>query len=159
MPVTVTMRGDVATAAPADAFVVDDSLGYAVNMLGRHFARILAERLGGVGIAMGYWPILLALWAEDGLTQKDIAARTPIDETTIARTLDRMERDGLVERRRNATDRRAINVHLTETGQGLREAGIAQAMAVNATAAQGLTADEVATFLALLRRMAANLTT
>jgi len=67
-----------------------------------------------------------------GLTQNELAARLGIDRSNTSFILDQLEQRGLVERRVNASDRRANLVHLTRLGLEVRErlrpkGGIAQA--------------------------------
>ena len=62
---------------------------------------------------------LLALDAlEDGaLTQRQLAAASRVEEQTMSRVLDRLERTGHVERRRDTVDRRRLVVSLTPSGR------------------------------------------
>ena len=54
----------------------------------------------------GQFAVLLELWAGDGLTQKELVERLDVEQATMANTLARMVRDGLVERRgENLADR------------------------------------------------------
>ncbi len=141
----------------ADAFAVEDSMGFVVNRLARLFAAALQERLAPLNLTTGAFPVLLALWAEDGISQRTIAQRLPLDETTLVRTLDRMERDGLVHRARDTADRRRIVVRLTDHGRGLKEPALAAAEAVNAVALGGLAPDATDAVREAMRRMVAAL--
>lgn len=62
---------------------------------------------------------LLALDAlEDGaLTQRQLAAASRVEEQTMSRVLDRLQRTGHVERRRDTVDRRRLVVSLTRSGR------------------------------------------
>lgn len=140
-----------------DSFVVDGSMGFLVNRIARLFASALQERLTPLGLTIGAFPVMLALWAEDGQSQRVIAQRLPLDETTLVRTLDRMERDGLVRRARDTADRRRILVHLTDHGLALKEPALAAADAVNAAALGGLAPGEADAARAIMRRMAESL--
>jgi DNA-binding MarR family transcriptional regulator len=62
---------------------------------------------------------LLALGHEGPLAMGDLARRVAVTEKTITGLVDRLERDGLVERARDAADRRVIHVVLTAPGQAL----------------------------------------
>lgn len=141
----------------ADPFAVEDSMGFLVNRLARLFAAALQERLAPLDLSIGAFPVLLALWAEDGLSQRAIAQRLALDETTLVRTLDRMERDGLVHRARDTADRRRIVVRLTDHGRTLKEPSLAAAEAVNAAALDGLSPDTPDAVRDAIRRMVAAL--
>jgi len=49
----------------------------------------------------------LQLWAEDGLTQRDLVERLDIEQATMGNTLGQMEHDGLIVRTPHPTDGRA----------------------------------------------------
>ena len=77
---------------------------------------------------------LLALHAldEGPLTQRRLAAASRVEEQTMSRVLDRLERTGHVERRRDTVDRRRLVVSLTASGRDvlgqIREADIADVL-------------------------------
>lgn len=62
---------------------------------------------------------LLALGHEGPLPMGDLARRVAVAEKTVTGLVDRLQRDGLVERRRDGADRRVIHVALTAGGQAL----------------------------------------
>jgi DNA-binding MarR family transcriptional regulator len=63
--------------------------------------------------------VLLELWNEDGLTQRELLDRLEVEQATLANTLGRMERDGLIERRQHPKDRRATCNFLTAKGKSI----------------------------------------
>jgi DNA-binding MarR family transcriptional regulator len=65
--------------------------------------------------------ILYALFERDDLVIKEIAERTSLSLSTLTGLLRSMEGAGLVERRRDETDGRAVRVTLTSLGRSLRE--------------------------------------
>jgi DNA-binding MarR family transcriptional regulator len=91
----------------------------------------LAERLRPAGIGIGQWAILLLLWARDGSTQAELARLAAIEAPTVARTIDRMVRDGLVTRASDPRDARLSRIHLSARGLALRDELVPQAIAVN----------------------------
>ena len=52
------------------------------------------------------------------MTQAQLARRVAIEQPTMVRTIDRMERDGLVTRTPDPNDRRASRITLTDRGLG-----------------------------------------
>lgn len=135
----------------------DRSEGYLVNHMARLFARHLEQRLKRHDLALGAFPALLHLWEEEGLTQRDLVERLGIEQPTMAATLSRMERDGLVTRRRDAVDGRVQRLELTERAKALQEPAIAEAAAVNEMATGALTSGEQHKFLELVTRIIAAL--
>jgi len=106
------------------------SVATLVNLTSRLFARALHERLVPHGVAPGQLAVLHRLWEGDGLTQAELARAVRVEQPTMARTLDRMARDGLIERVPSKEDRRAFNVRLTPRGRMLRRAVEAEATAL-----------------------------
>ncbi len=138
-------------------FAIEESLGYQVNYLAKAFARELAGRLAPHGVSPAQWGVLVFLWAEDGLSQTELSRRVAIEDATMVRTLDRMERDGLVRRERDPGDRRRMRIRLTERGRALRDVLVPLAQGGNEKAAAGLTGAERRQLADLLRRVTAAL--
>lgn len=104
-----------------------DSAAYLASQLAKGFARSLQKRATTLGFSPGQYPVLVELWAQDGLTQTQLLNRVDIEQATMANTLARMERDGLIERRRHPADKRAQLVFLTEKARGLEAEAMAAA--------------------------------
>jgi DNA-binding MarR family transcriptional regulator len=138
-------------------FARHKSPGYVVNHLARLFARALERRIRPHGASIGQFPVLLCLWEEQGLTQTQLAERLAIEQPTMANTLQRMERDGLIRRAPDPQDRRQAHVHLTARGAALEEPLTAEARRVNALATAGLAGADRALLMDLLRHIAGNL--
>ncbi len=100
-------------AAAALAKDDDELVGQLVGQISRLYGQTLSEELAAMGTSLGHLPVLLALLHEPGLTQTDLARMAHIEQPTMAVTLQRMERDGLIERRPDKSDGRQSRVHLT----------------------------------------------
>ena len=94
-------------------FDKNQSAGYLANHMARLFAQGLQARIKHLGLAPAQFMTLLALWQEDGLTQRQLIERLDVEQATMANTLARMVRDGLIERRPHPEDGRAQVVCLT----------------------------------------------
>jgi DNA-binding MarR family transcriptional regulator len=136
-------------------FVIEDSLGYLVNRAARAFANRLASELRPFGVGIGQWAVLMHLWSNDGMIQAQLARRIAIEQPTMVRTIDRMERDGLVTRSPDPSDRRAVRISLTARGSDLRDELVPLAAGVNRAATAALTAEEVITLRRLLAKLVA----
>ena len=80
----------------------------------RLYARALDRRLRRrLGVSSGQAPVLLALAASDALSQKVLTDIAAVEQPTMAATLSRMERDGLITRRPDPADRRSMLFALT----------------------------------------------
>jgi DNA-binding MarR family transcriptional regulator len=136
-------------------FVIEESLGYVVNRTARHFAHLLADRLRPHEIGIGQWAVLMFLWARDDMSQAELSRLVAIEPPTMVRTVDRMVRDGLVTRAPDPHDGRASRIHLTDRGRSLRDLLVPEAVAVNRSAAELLTASEAKTLRRLLLKLLA----
>lgn len=133
------------------------SLGYQVNHLSRLLASALRCRVQTFGVVPGQFAQLLALYERDGRTQAELCRAVRIEQATMANTLNRMERDGLIARTADPDDRRRTLIHLTPKARGLEAVLVASAREVNSAATAGLSDAEIAAFLATMQRMIANL--
>ncbi len=89
------------------------------------------------------------------LPQGELGKRIGVDRTTIVGVADALERAGLIERRRDASDRRAYELHLTASGRRLQRS-IDQAMNdAEREIFSPLTATERERFIELCRRLVA----
>lgn len=133
------------------------SAGYMANHMARLFAAGLHKRIHPMGLAPAQFMVLLELWAGDGQTQADLVAALNVEQATMANTLSRMERDGLIERRASDTDKRARNVFLTDRARSLESDAMAAAQAVNRAALADLDEEERRQFLNLMQRVIATM--
>jgi DNA-binding MarR family transcriptional regulator len=94
-----------------------DELGY---LLGRahavHRARV-EEALAPFALGVKAFGALSLLVTEGPLSQRRLGERQGIDRSTMVAVVDELEREGLVERRRDAIDRRAYALHATPEGR------------------------------------------
>jgi DNA-binding MarR family transcriptional regulator len=134
-----------------------ESPGHVINYLARLFAKSLYRRIGQHGVNRGQFPVLLTLWEGDGVTQAALVEQLAVEQPTMAGTLKRMERDGLIKRAVDPNDRRQSHIHLTRRGKALEDALVASARETNAVALAGLNATESAQLIKLVKRMIANL--
>lgn len=113
------------------------SSGYLFNHLARLFAGALQDGIRPLGLSTGVFPIMVHLWDQDGLTQKELVDRVGIEQATMANTLTRMERDGLVKKRPDVEDRRAHRAWVTLYGKTLRKPALTIATEENASVLAG----------------------
>ncbi len=118
---------------------------------------LAAEMKAETGMALERYGILLMLaQAEDGaMRPSDLAEALPITRSGTTRLVDRLEQDGLVERRSCESDRRGNLILLTRKGREIfREAGRVHLRGINEHIGSQLTNDEMDE----LRRLLAKLT-
>jgi DNA-binding MarR family transcriptional regulator len=107
------------------------------------------------GLTADQFVLLTALADGGGVTQKELARRASSDPNTTSEMLGRLQRRGLVVRQRHAADRRALLVSLTEAGRAAQRRAMEGVAAFCAALAALVPADEAATLLGHLGRIAA----
>jgi len=135
------------------AFDKETSAGFLANHLARLFAHRLQSRIARLGLAPAQFMTLLELWERDGRTQSDLTARLDVEQATMAATLKRMERDGLIARTPHPDDRRAQLIWLTDKARALEAPAKTAADAVNRDALAALTENQRAAAIGLMRKM------
>jgi DNA-binding MarR family transcriptional regulator len=88
------------------------------------------------------------------LTQRELAERMSSDPNTIASLLERMEKNGLIERSKDRVDRRARRLHLLPQGRKAYKAARAVALDLQTEVLASLPESEREKFLEHLARIA-----
>lgn len=81
----------------------------------------LSQKMDEFGITVAQSFILFSLLEKEGCTLSEIGNRAQIDNSSLTTMVDKLEREGLVERKLYAQDRRVITLFLTEAGRKLAE--------------------------------------
>jgi MarR family transcriptional regulator for hemolysin len=114
------------------------------------------EALNEAGGSLPVWLVLLNLKIRRPSNQRELAAAVGVREATLTHHLNAMDSDGLVTRRRDATNRRVHIVELTKAGEEaflrLRSAAVEFDRRLRA----GIAAEELSRFELLLDRLARN---
>ena len=127
-------------------------LASSARAVSRAFNAALAEAGGSLPV----WLILTALRGEQWRTQLQLARSLGIEGPTLTRHLDGMERAGLVERRRDPADRRAVQVELTDAGRELHNRLRTNVLEFDRRLRSGLDDQDLAGLRNLLTRLEQN---
>src|SRR5262245_40125213 len=106
------------------------------------FNRGVREDLPRHDITFSQFQHLWQLWKHDGLAQVELSRRIGIETASSTAAIDQLEKRGLIARRRDASDRRRINVTLTPAGRALERPLTECAAVVNVRARRGLSKAE-----------------
>jgi DNA-binding MarR family transcriptional regulator len=137
--------------------VIEESVGFLIAVASRFMDRSLNARLQPHGASFGQWPFLMALWAEEGISQRELSRRLSKEEGTTTRTLTRMEAKGLISRGSDPGDKRQRKIFLTSKGRSLRDKLVPEALGVTVTAVEDMSESEVAALLEALKKMIGSL--
>ncbi len=136
---------------------LDGYLPYLLNRAGARIATAFSEEVRPLGASLQTWRVLAALHERDGRRMGDLSETTSIEVSTLTRLVDNMESKGLVSRRRDATDARAVTLHATLAGRRLTRRLLPIAERYEAVSLRGFEAREAEALKAALRRLYANM--
>jgi len=83
----------------------------------RHHLKTHMEKLG---LQRGQGFALIHLWHHDGVPQRELSKAMHVSPASVTNMLQRMERDGWIDRQRDEADQRVVRVFLTKKSKGLR---------------------------------------
>jgi MarR family transcriptional regulator, organic hydroperoxide resistance regulator len=109
--------------------------------------------LHGVGLSAGQELLLMLLWDKEPRTQAELTREMAIEPPTTSKMLSRLERAGLIARKRSESDRRTVLVTLTDAGRALEEPVNAAWRTLEHDTVEALTPEEQDTLLVLLKRV------
>lgn len=138
--------------------LLDDVFIYLIERTERQIKRYanLALKADGIEISPEQWVLLKRISERAVLNQRELAALTFKDPASVTRTLDFLEKNGLVRREDMAGDRRAYNLFLTEQGNQLVERIIPIAQAVRAQGLRNIDSSELEQFKRTLNKIFEN---
>ncbi|WP_373950428.1 MarR family winged helix-turn-helix transcriptional regulator [Vibrio pomeroyi] len=138
-----------------EEFDRQNSFGWMINVIANKATKDFDLELKKHGLSIALWPTLMCLWEEEGVTQRDIAAKSKVENSTTTRTLDKLEKLELVERRADPHSRRSFRIYLTERGKALEEVLIPIPVKLNEELMAALDAKEQQQMIGLLKKMVA----
>ena len=138
-------------------YLKDESLGYTLHYTNRMAMAILQERIRRYKVAVGQFPILVHLWEEQGITQKALCDLIRVEQPTLANTLKRMERDGLIKRIPDKDDKRQWRIYLTDRALDLKDVLQEESRSVNKIIVGRLNETEQKEFIRLIGIITSNL--
>ena len=125
--------------------------------LGRVMRRVYdyyEQRLSPFGLTSPQYFVFNALWMGDGISIGELGERVSLDTSTLTGVIDRMERNGYVERRPNPDDRRSVLVFLTAKARELGPRILEFADELDANLRQPFSQEEMDAFERVLRLLA-----
>jgi len=127
-----------------------------VSRSARALDRALDEALTAAGGSLSTWLVVQALGSGDHPTQAGLARAVGVRQPTLTHHLDSLERSGFVTRHRDAGDRRAQQVRLTDEGRRLFVRLRRVAASFDGRLRAGLSSTEVAELARLLASLVEN---
>jgi DNA-binding MarR family transcriptional regulator len=100
--------------APDDCFAIRQAARFVSQIYDRHVSK--------AGLKITQFSILNRIRRKPGITMKELSEWMVMERTTLVRAIQPLQRDGLVRSDASATDRRALQMHLTPAGLAKLEA-------------------------------------
>ncbi len=100
--------------------------------------------------------VIFALWGKDGVPIKSLCEKTSLDKSTLTGIIDRLERDGYIERKQSETDKRSTIISLTGKEQEFANHVQKVSDQMNSIFYKGFTDEEITQFDTMLQRILEN---
>ena len=100
---------------------LDNQICFRLYSAARLITQAYTPFLTTLGITYPQYLVLMVLWEQDSQPVNDIAHRLLLETNTVTPLLQRMERLGLIARKKGERDKRQQIVSLTEKGRSLEE--------------------------------------
>lgn len=136
---------------------LDNSLGFVIHDVSRLLRWEFDRQAAKLGLTRAQWSVLAHLQRQQGVQQVELAQAMDIKPITLARHVDRLEKDGWLRREDCAKDRRAKRLYLTDKAAPMIKSLKQVGKGVRMQALKGFNENEFNTFMDLLFRMRGNL--
>ena len=143
-------------AIQSGTYCFEDTLGFLLGRLKGRMSAVLDEELTELDITHAQWVILMRIANGVGRTCGELCRNFAYDTGSMTRMLDRLEAKGLLTRKRSETDRRVVELALTELGRKTTTHIPHHLARVYNAHLSGFTAEEFDVFKDFLRRVASN---
>ncbi|MGB0631191.1 MAG: MarR family winged helix-turn-helix transcriptional regulator [Alphaproteobacteria bacterium] len=132
---------------------VDTYLLYLLARASSEVSEQFHDRLKSHELQVPEWRVLASLSDGDGMTVGELANRALQHQPTMTKTIDRMEKTGLVERRQGDPDRRQVRVFITPEGRRRVDAALKDAKRHEQEVLAEYSADEAARLKSMLQTL------
>ena len=143
--------------AKSDAFRLDNHVFYLFGQIFGHRNVALNRELRRFDLDYSRWRVLAALNEHPRCSMNHLANLTAVDRTTLAYTVRKMVEEKLVRRQARSSDRRSVELMLTQRGHALLQDILPTVMDLNDRCLAGFREQELKIFLGQLRRMIDNI--
>jgi DNA-binding MarR family transcriptional regulator len=142
-----------AVDARVDLGILPGLLGYNLRRAHQVSWRTYVSFIGKDKIRPGLFSLMCLVRSNPGISQIELGTHLGVDKTSIVALLDRLERDGWLQRKRSTRDRRRQGICLTEAGAKEFEVLVQQVRALERHMASRFNPQELKQFLSYLGRM------
>jgi len=131
-----------------------DCINFLLSAAQHNVFQYLSLRLSAYGVTPSQYSVLRCLWGRSHATPKQLAEVLGIETSTVSGLLDRLQKNGLIDRIVNLEDRREVQVIATQKGKDLEEPITKIIDEVNAEVLKDYSEKEVLELKNILRHIA-----
>ena len=135
----------------------EESIGFLISDVSRLLRRNFDKRAQRIGLSRAQWQVLAWLKRNEGISQTQLADLLEMSPMTLVRLIDRLEMNGLVERRAHPTDRRVYQLFLAGHAHPSLDRLWSMGAETRAEALEGITPEVEAAMLKALAKIRKNL--
>lgn len=136
---------------------LDDAIGFWMHLTQNRMRNEADHVMAPYEVNPEQWAILVRLWERDDRSPAELADVTFRDRASVTRMIDGLVRAGYVLRAEDPDDGRRQRIVLTRAGRELEKELVPRVRAFVAQLLRGISASDLQTTLATLRRLYQNL--
>ena len=130
---------------------------YLMNRIMGRYNASLRDEMAEQGLSTPKMRALAVLSVVEGPLIRELAVFTVVDPSTLSRSLDQLQADGLIRREVDGADSRAVRVFITEAGRTSFATLWPHMAAAQARMFRGIPDDVRTAFVATLQKMLTNI--
>ncbi|MEJ8303436.1 MarR family transcriptional regulator [Saccharibacillus sacchari] len=127
-----------------------------VGAIARCFESISNIEFKPYGLSKNQYIYLVRICENPGIIQEEIVYMVKVDRSTASRAIEKLERDGFIQKEQESDNRKNKALYPTEKGKEMYEFLRKEDDYSNSAAVKGLSAEEQETLLQLLQKVRAN---
>lgn len=132
-------------------------MGHITENAMKQISEAFGRRLQNTGITRVQWIALYYVKTKNRISQRDLSNLMNVKDSSAGRLIDRLERDGFIERERNDIDRRVIYIKLTDKGDQLISDLMPFGIRFNDDLVAGIDEQELQIYEKVLKKMISNI--
>jgi DNA-binding MarR family transcriptional regulator len=129
---------------------------YLMNRIMGRYNASLREEMAALGLTTPKMRTLAVLSVMDGLLIRELAVYAVVEQSTLSRSLDKMEKEGLISRCPDPDDSRATRIYMTPRGRETQEKLWPHIAAAYAQMFKGISEEEQRQFVTTLQTILRN---
>lgn len=138
-------------------FNLNDCIAFITNKHNKEITEQFSQRLQDYNITRVQWTALFYIGDNEGITQRNLAQILEANESSIVRLIDRMEKENIVRREKDPSDRRITKLYLTKEGIKKREKLMPIGEKFSKDCIKDISEEDLETFKKVLDKMVKNL--